>query len=93
MNDYDDKCLETVEELASLFLSIKDIAISINVRHEQLLSDIKKEGSPVNIAYYRGKVKSKVELHRQEMKLAMSGSPLGMDSAKHFLDEMEEGEL
>ena len=89
---YSDKELQQIEQMASLYLSISDIAIVLGVNPENLRRDIKVKGSPAEKAYTKGKVSSKVALRKQEMMLAKVGSPLALDSVRRALMDMEDDE-
>lgn len=90
--DYRDEQLEKVEQLASIYMTITDIALIIEVEPEQLRADIANETSEVSRRYRRGKAISKVQLRDQEMKLAKMGSPLSLDKIKDNLLDMEDDE-
>ena len=90
--DYRDEQLEKVEQLASIYMTITDIALIIEVEPEQLRADIANETSEVSRRYRRGKAIYKVELHKQEMQLAKVGSPLALENARNNLLEMEDDE-
>ena len=89
---YSDKELMQVEKMASLFLSISDMAVVLGVRVEELRSDIKNRTSPVSAAYIKGKVSSKLELRKQEMMLAKVGSPLALENCRRALLDMDDDE-
>lgn len=89
---YSDKELQQIEQLASLFLPIRDIAVFLGRQPEQLRRDLKIKGSPMAQAYRRGQVSSKIELRKQEMMLAKVGSPLALDNAQKALIDMEDDE-
>lgn len=89
---YSDKELMQVEKMASLFLSISDMAVVLGVRVEELRSDIKNRTSPVSAAYIKGKVGSKLELRKQEMMLAKVGSPLALENCRRALLDMDDDE-
>lgn len=89
---YSEKQIQQVEKFASVFLPIRDIAVCIGVPPEILKADIRDYHNPVREAYMRGKAYSKAELHAQEMKLAKVGSPLGLQSTKQALIDMETDE-
>lgn len=89
---YSDKELQQIEQMASLYLSISDIAIVLGVNPENLRRDIKIKGSPAEKAYTKGKVSSKVALRKQEMMLAKVGSPLALDNVRRALMDMEDDE-
>lgn len=81
-----------VEKLASLYMTVSDIATVIDVYPEQLRRDIKMRQSEVGKAYARGKVASKLKLRKQEMALAQVGSPLALENSRRALIDMEEDE-
>ena len=47
--------LEQIEQLASLYLSVTDIATVMGVRPEELRKQIRIKDDPVAIAYQKGK--------------------------------------
>ena len=89
---YSDKELQQIEQMASLYLPISDIAIVLGINPENLRRDIKVKGSPAEKAYTKGKVSSKVALRKQEMMLAQVGSPLALESVRRALMDMEDDE-
>ena len=84
--------LKQIEQMASLYLPITDIATVLGVWPEDLRRQVKIKGNPVAIAYQKGKTMRKVELRKQEIQLAQVGSPLALDNARKALIEMEEDE-
>ena len=84
--------LKQIEQMASLYLPITDIATVLGVWPEELRRQVKIKGNPVAIAYQKGKTMRKVELRKQEIQLAQVGSPLALDNARKALIEMEEDE-
>ncbi len=72
--------------------AITDIAVILQIRAEELRSDIHIEDSPAYLAYHKGKASSKVQLHAQEMTLAKVGSPLALQNARNNLMDMEDDE-
>lgn len=90
--DYKPDQLDYVEQLASIYMTITDIALIIEVDPSVLRADIADEQSEVSRRYRKGKALSKVELHKQEMQLAKVGSPLALENARNNLLEMEDDE-
>ena len=90
--DYSDEQLKTVEDCASVYMTIKDIALIIEVDDTVLRADVANEQSEVSRRYRRGKAISKLELHKQEMALAKVGSPMALENAKNNLMELEDDE-
>ncbi len=84
--------LEQIEQLASLYLSVTDIATVMGVRAEELRKQIRIKDDPVAIAYQKGKTMRKVQLRKQEIQLALVGSPLALENARLALIDMEDDE-
>ena len=89
---YSAEQLSTVEQLASIYMKITDIALIIEVDVAVLRQDIDTPSSEVSRAYRKGKALSKVALHQQEMNLAKVGSPLALENARQNLLDMEDDE-
>lgn len=89
---FSQKDLIKIEEMAKVYLPIKDMAALLDLDCETLRIEIKDETSNAGKAYRRGKATSKYELRKQEMVLATAGSPLGLESVAAALTEMEEQE-
>lgn len=90
--NYSQDCLTQIEKYSSLYMPISDIALLIDVPADVLRDDIADRSSDVSKAYHRGKIASKVKLHKQEMTLAMLGSPQALANARENLISMEEDE-
>ena len=89
---YSNKELQQIEQMASLYLPISDIAVILGINAEVLRRDIKTKDSPAANAYVKGKVSSKIALRKQEMMLAKVGSPLALDNVRRALMDMEDDE-
>lgn len=81
--------IEQIEKLASIFLPVSDMAVILGVDPNLFKAEIRDYDSPARAAYMRGKALSKAALLAQEMKLAKVGSPLGLDSTRRSLANME----
>ena len=90
--DYTVEQLNQVEQLASIYMPITDIALIIEVDVSQLRSDIAAQVTEVARRYRRGKALAKVQLRDQEMKLAKVGSPLALENVQRNLLDMEDDE-
>ncbi len=90
--EYTEKELEQVEQFASIYLKISDMAVILGVPAEQLRSDIADHNTEVSLRYRRGKAASKVKLLHQEMMLAQVGSPLAIENTHRNLLDMEDDE-
>lgn len=83
---------ERVEELAGIFLPIPDMADIFGIDAEALRSAINQPGSPLSIAYRRGKAQSKVKILTQQRHLAELGSPAALQAMNDALLSMEDNE-
>ena len=90
--DYSEDTLSQIEQYASIYLKISDMAVILDVPAEQLREDIADRSTEVSKRYHRGKAASKVKLLHQEMQLAYVGSPLALENAQRNLMDMEDDE-
>lgn len=90
--NFSDKELKQIEQMAALYLTVTDIATVLGVQPHELRAELRANGSPAALAYQRGKVSTKVALRKQEMMLAKVGSPLGLESTRAALADMEDDE-
>ena len=89
---YSEEELQQIEQYASIYLKISDMAVILGVPAEQLRSDIADHNTEVSLHYRRGKAASKVKLLHQEMMLAQVGSPLAIENTHRNLLDMEDDE-
>ena len=89
---YSETELLQVEQFASIYLKISDMAVILGVPAETLRSDIADHNTEVSLRYRRGKAASKVKLLHQEMMLAQVGSPLAIENTHRNLLDMEDDE-
>lgn len=90
--DYSPEQLDRVEQLATIYMKLSEIALIIEVEPTVLRADIADETTEVSRRYRKGKALSKVELLSQEMKLAKVGSPMALDNVRDNLLDMEDDE-
>ena len=90
--NYSEEELQQIEQYASIYLKISDMAVILGVPAESLRSDIADHNSEVSLRYRRGKAASKVKLLHQEMMLAQVGSPLAIENTHRNLLDMEDDE-
>ena len=89
---YSEEMLAQIEQYASIYLKITDIAVLFDVPAEQLREDIADRSTEISKRYHKGKAASKVKLLHQEMQLAYVGSPLALENAQKNLMDMEDDE-
>ena len=90
--DYTPEILDQIEQYASIYLKITDMAVLFDIPAEQLREDIADHSTMVSKRYHKGKAASKVKLLHQEMQLAYVGSPLALENAQKNLMDMEDDE-
>ena len=90
--EYSKETLDQIEQFASIYLKISDMAVILDIPAEQLREDIANRQSEVSKRYHKGKAASKVKLLHQEMQLAYVGSPLALENASKNLMDMEDDE-
>ena len=90
--DYTEDVLTKIEQYASIYLKISDMAVILGISPTQLRSDIADRSTEVSKRYHRGKAASRVKLLHQEMQLAYVGSPLALESTRNNLLDMEDDE-
>ena len=89
---YTEDTLTKIEQYASIYLKISDMAVILGISPTQLRSDIADRTTEVSKRYHRGKAASRVKLLHQEMQLAYVGSPLALENTRNNLLDMEDDE-
>ena len=92
MLELTEEVLTQIEQYASIYLKISDMAIILDIPAEQLRSAIADRTTEISKRYHRGKATSKIKLLHQEMQLAYIGSPLALDNTSRNLMDMEDDE-
>jgi hypothetical protein len=92
MLELTEEVLTQIEQYASIYLKISDMAVILDIPAEQLRSAIADRTTEVSKRYHRGKATSKIKLLHQEMQLAYIGSPLALDNTSRNLMDMEDDE-
>lgn len=90
--NYSKEQLNEIKKMASVYMTITEMASIMEISKEELKNDILMEGSPANRAYYSGKNSTKLLLRKQEMELAKVGSPLALENCRAALLDMEDDE-
>ncbi len=92
MLELTEEVLTQIEQYASIYLKISDMAVILDIPAEQLRSAIADRTTEVSKRYHRGKATSKIKLLHQEMQLAYIGSPLALENTSRNLMDMEDDE-
>ena len=85
----DDKTLERVQEMAGLFLSIKEIAAMLDLCPDSLACQLAQEDSPLQKAYFKGRTRSKYLIRKKVVDLARMGSPQAELLVEKYIEEQE----
>lgn len=83
MNLTQEQLLE-VEEMASLFLTVNEIAVNVEVDPEELELCLKTEAGEVYQAYFKGILKTKIALRKSILSSALNGSSPAQAMMKEF---------
>ena len=86
--DYTEEQLTQIEQYASIYLKISDMAVILGISAIQLREDIADKSTEVSRRYHRGKAASRVKLLHQ----AYVGSPLALENTRNNLLDMEDDE-
>ena len=91
--DLTDAQLEQLEEMAAALMPPAEIAILLNIdiSKRDLFVDMCKNHklSKIYTTYHRGKLTTKLELHRTVIKLAKAGSPAAEPLANKYLRDQD----
>ena len=90
--NYSEDILNQIQEFASAFTPISDIALLLDLDCDTLRADIKDYQSKVSIAYRKGKAQSLYTLRRNEIDLAEAGSPQASIAVQRYCSLMEDDE-
>ena len=84
--------IDQIEEYASLFLTIDEIALLLDLDANALRREILHGGSPIAKAYQKGKLMTIVEVRRQTVFFAKKGSPQAADLIKDYISNQIQNE-
>lgn len=85
--------IDKIREAAAALMSLTEIAILIGCEKEELKGEFMYHDSPAYKAYMQGKTETVLLLKKQNVKLALGGSPLAMQQAEDYLINMNDDEL
>ena len=84
--------LSKIEDLASLFLTVKEIAFECDLQETELRREIRGGTSARAKAYFKGKIKTKIAMRRQMLDFAIAGSPQAEIMMNDFESEQKSHE-
>lgn len=86
---YSEEQLNKVEEYAGYLMQPSEIAILIDTDEEIFKEEIRKKGSQLSKAYFKGKTNTILEIRKQEVELAKVGSPMAVEHATKYITDMD----
>lgn len=89
---YSPEQLGIIEQMAALYITPTEIAITLDVPELDLKSDIASADHPARKAYLKGKLSQKIEIRKQMAMLARVGSPAALEMSERALLDMEDDE-
>lgn len=89
---YSEKQLTAIEQLASLYITPTEIAVTLDIPEEKFKCDIAIADSPARKAYLKGKLSQKIKTRKQMAMLARVGSPAALEMSERALLDMEDDE-
>lgn len=90
---YTDKQLAKIYKCARCLLPVRDIAIIIMADEADLRRDINDPTTAAYRHYRRGKGETMLAIRRNEIKLAIDGSPQAVQNAHEYINSMNDDEL
>ena len=84
-----DDQLAIIDEMASHFMTPKEIAIVLGVDHDAFLLSLSDPSSPEYLHYHKSKITSILEIRRKVVKMAKSGSPQAEMLVTNFINEQK----
>ena len=80
--------LNIIDDMASCLMSPGEIALTVGIEPKLFnhILDYEKK-SPIYIAFHKGRIRTKLEIHRMVVKLAQKGSPQAELLAEKYIKE------
>ena len=84
--------LDRVEEFASLFFTVDEISLIVDLSPSDFRREVRYGKSDLAKAYHRGKLKTMIEIRRLTVEFAKKGSPQAEAFVKDYIEKQEENE-
>ena len=84
--------MEKVEEYASLFFTVDEISLIVDLSPSDFRREVRYGKSDLAKAYHRGKLKTMIEIRRLKVEFAKKGSPQAEAFVKDYIEKQEENE-
>ena len=88
----DKELLDKVEEYASLFFTVDEISLIVDLSPSDFRREVRYGKSDLAKAYHRGKLKTMIEIRRLTVEFAKKGSPQAEAFVKDYIEKQEENE-
>lgn len=90
--DDKEEILQKIEEFASLFFTIDEIATMLDLSPTDFRREVRHAQSEKARAYHKGKLKTMVEIRKLTVEFAKKGSPQAEAFVKDYIEKMEQNE-
>ena len=84
--------IEQIKEYASYLLPIPEIAILIEMDEDELREKIADNTSEISRAYRKGRAETILAVRKQEVALAVTGSPMALENIAEYMIEQSHSE-
>nr|WP_321357190.1 hypothetical protein [uncultured Draconibacterium sp.] len=88
MKELSEEILKQVKEYSSLFFTIDEIAILLDLDVVEFRRQVRSKKSALAKAYLKGKLESMVDIRKLTVEFAKKGSPQAEGFVKEYLDKM-----
>lgn len=88
----DKELLEKIEEYASLFFTVDEISLMLELDATEFRRQVRYGKSDLAKAYHRGKLRTMVQIRRLTVEFAKKGSPQAEAFVKDYIEKQEENE-
>ena len=89
MNKYSAEQLKEVEEFAAKLMPPAEVAVIVGIPEEVFQTELMDADSEISLAYLRGQLLTKAEMHESIIKLAKQGSSPAQTLALKMLRDAE----
>jgi hypothetical protein len=88
----DKDLLEKIEEYASLFFTVDEISLMLELDATVFRREVRSAKSEMAKAYHKGKLRTMIEIRRLTVEFAKKGSPQAEAFVKDYIEKQEENE-
>lgn len=90
--EYDNEILDQVKELTSLYMTIDEIAMALDLDPVRFRREVRHKKTDLAKAYLKGKLETTIAVRRQIVEFAKKGSPQAEAFVKEYQERQEGAE-